>query len=158
MINQGLVGCCYLWGLWAFPPLRFPVFTFGIELSLRQIWGGGDRRVSQKQKHFESKAPQAACLHQVNKLNWLRSLKQNPPASIYEASPTSTSRREAACVTLYKHAARFSLQTHSEERPFQCEECKALFRTPFSLQRHLLIHNSKYNHLCVHQTPQTLLT
>lgn len=37
-----------------------------------------------------------------------------------------------------------SLQTHSEERPFQCEECKALFRTPFSLQRHLLIHNSKY--------------
>lgn len=120
--------------------------------------GGGDRRVSQKQKHFESKAPQAACLHQVNKLNWLRSLKQNPPASIYEASPTSTSRREAACVTLYKHAARFSLQTHSEERPFQCEECKALFRTPFSLQRHLLIHNSKYNHLCVHQTPQTLLT
>lgn len=45
MINQGLVGCCYLWGLWAFPPLRFPVFTFGIELSLRQIcggWGGTD--------------------------------------------------------------------------------------------------------------------
>lgn len=41
MINQGLVGCCYLWGLWAFPPLRFPVFTFGIELSLRQICGGG---------------------------------------------------------------------------------------------------------------------
>lgn len=126
------------------------------------MWGvggvGGDRRVSQKQKHFESKAPQAACLHQVNKLNWLRSLKQNPPASIYEASPTSTLRRETACVTLYKHAARFSLQTHSEERPFQCEECKALFRTPFSLQRHLLIHNSKYNHLCVHQTPQTLLT
>lgn len=37
----------------------------------------------------------------------------------------------------------FHLQTHSEERPFQCEECKALFRTPFSLQRHLLIHNSK---------------
>ncbi|KAJ6668843.1 hypothetical protein lerEdw1_012329 [Lerista edwardsae] len=36
----------------------------------------------------------------------------------------------------------FSPQTHSEERPFQCEECKALFRTPFSLQRHLLIHNS----------------
>lgn len=35
------------------------------------------------------------------------------------------------------------LQTHSEERPFQCEECKALFRTPFSLHRHLLIHNSK---------------
>lgn len=35
------------------------------------------------------------------------------------------------------------LQTHSEERPFQCDECKALFRTPFSLQRHLLIHNSK---------------
>uniref|UniRef100_A0A8C5F009 Zinc finger protein n=1 Tax=Gopherus evgoodei TaxID=1825980 RepID=A0A8C5F009_9SAUR len=34
-------------------------------------------------------------------------------------------------------------KTHSEERPFQCEECKALFRTPFSLQRHLLIHNSK---------------
>lgn len=34
-------------------------------------------------------------------------------------------------------------QTHSEERPFQCEECKALFRTPFSLHRHLLIHNSK---------------
>ncbi|XP_010022992.1 PREDICTED: PR domain zinc finger protein 5-like, partial [Nestor notabilis] len=32
-------------------------------------------------------------------------------------------------------------KTHSEERPFQCEECKALFRTPFSLQRHLLIHN-----------------
>lgn len=35
------------------------------------------------------------------------------------------------------------LQTHSEERPFQCEECKALFRTPFSLHRHLLIHNSE---------------
>ncbi|NXC35365.1 PRDM5 protein, partial [Campylorhamphus procurvoides] len=35
------------------------------------------------------------------------------------------------------------VETHSEERPFQCEECKALFRTPFSLQRHLLIHNSK---------------
>uniref|UniRef100_A0A2K6Q2H5 Zinc finger protein n=1 Tax=Rhinopithecus roxellana TaxID=61622 RepID=A0A2K6Q2H5_RHIRO len=33
-------------------------------------------------------------------------------------------------------------KTHSEERPFQCEECKALFRTPFSLQRHLLIHNT----------------
>ena len=45
----------------------------------------------------------------------------------------------------YKHGdpALLSLQTHSEERPFQCEECKALFRTPFSLQRHLLIHNSK---------------
>lgn len=34
-------------------------------------------------------------------------------------------------------------QTHSEERPFQCEACRALFRTPFSLQRHLLTHNSK---------------
>lgn len=44
--------------------------------------------------------------------------------------------------TLLTHSF-FHLQTHSEERPFQCEECKALFRTPFSLQRHLLIHNSK---------------
>ncbi len=51
-----------------------------------------------------------------------------------------------AQLTRHKHAdaAALSLQTHSEERPFQCEECKALFRTPFSLQRHLLIHNSKY--------------
>lgn len=40
-------------------------------------------------------------------------------------------------------AVVFHPQTHSEERPFQCEECKALFRTPFSLQRHLLIHNSE---------------
>ncbi|KAM9028344.1 PR domain zinc finger protein 5 isoform 10-T10 [Ara ararauna] len=36
------------------------------------------------------------------------------------------------------------VETHSEERPFQCEECKALFRTPFSLQRHLLIHNNSH--------------
>ena len=43
------------------------------------------------------------------------------------------------------------LQTHSEERPFQCEECKALFRTPFSLQRHLLIHNSKCVCVCVRE-------
>lgn len=49
---------------------------------------------------------------------------------------------EAAPLTHDKHVLLF-LQTHSEERPFQCEECKALFRTPFSLQRHLLIHNSK---------------
>lgn len=47
----------------------------------------------------------------------------------------------------------FCLQTHSEERPFQCEECKALFRTPFSLQRHLLIHTSK----CVRVISDTAL-
>ncbi|KAM6120167.1 LOW QUALITY PROTEIN: PR domain zinc finger protein 5 [Pterocles gutturalis] len=41
-------------------------------------------------------------------------------------------------------------KTHSEERPFQCEECKALFRTPFSLQRHLLIHNSERTFKCDH--------
>ncbi|KAM9661589.1 PR domain zinc finger protein 5 isoform X8 [Haliaeetus albicilla] len=40
------------------------------------------------------------------------------------------------------------IETHSEERPFQCEECKALFRTPFSLQRHLLIHNSERPYQC----------
>ncbi|NWX53090.1 PRDM5 protein, partial [Steatornis caripensis] len=40
--------------------------------------------------------------------------------------------------------------THSEARPFQCEECKALFRTPFSLQRHLLIHNSERTFKCDH--------
>ncbi|KAK7819463.1 hypothetical protein U0070_015997, partial [Myodes glareolus] len=44
----------------------------------------------------------------------------------------------------------FLLQTHSEERPFQCDECKALFRTPFSLQRHLLIHNSERTFKCHH--------
>uniref|UniRef100_UPI00398EC8BD PR domain zinc finger protein 5 isoform X2 n=1 Tax=Pristiophorus japonicus TaxID=55135 RepID=UPI00398EC8BD len=48
------------------------------------------------------------------------------------------------------YAARGSRQTHSEERPFQCEECKALFRTPFSLQRHLLIHNSERTFKCDH--------
>ncbi|XP_062991328.1 PR domain zinc finger protein 5 isoform X2 [Elgaria multicarinata webbii] len=42
------------------------------------------------------------------------------------------------------------VETHSEERPFQCEECKALFRTPFSLQRHLLIHNSERTFKCDH--------
>ncbi|XP_050802393.1 PR domain zinc finger protein 5 isoform X10 [Gopherus flavomarginatus] len=42
------------------------------------------------------------------------------------------------------------IETHSEERPFQCEECKALFRTPFSLQRHLLIHNSERTFKCDH--------
>ncbi|XP_066488723.1 PR domain zinc finger protein 5 isoform X2 [Tiliqua scincoides] len=42
------------------------------------------------------------------------------------------------------------VKTHSEERPFQCEECKALFRTPFSLQRHLLIHNSERTFKCDH--------
>ncbi|NWS47816.1 PRDM5 protein, partial [Probosciger aterrimus] len=42
------------------------------------------------------------------------------------------------------------VETHSEERPFQCEECKALFRTPFSLQRHLLIHNSERTFRCDH--------
>ncbi|VTJ81851.1 Hypothetical predicted protein [Marmota monax] len=40
--------------------------------------------------------------------------------------------------------------THSQERPFQCEECKALFRTPFSLQRHLLIHTSERTFKCHH--------
>lgn len=40
VINQGLVGGCYLWGLWSAPPLRFTMFTFGIEVSLRQIGGG----------------------------------------------------------------------------------------------------------------------
>lgn len=79
VINQALVGGCYLWGLWLAPPLSSPVFTFGIEVSLRQIgrarrgvegWGGGP----EKQKHFELKAPQAACLHQVNKPDWPRSL------------------------------------------------------------------------------------
>lgn len=48
----------------------------------------------------------------------------------------------------------FCLQTHSEERPFQCEECKALFRTPFSLQRHLLIHTSKCVCVCVRYQTQ----
>uniref|UniRef100_A0A8C6MA47 Zinc finger protein n=1 Tax=Nothobranchius furzeri TaxID=105023 RepID=A0A8C6MA47_NOTFU len=48
--------------------------------------------------------------------------------------------KEFAHRNVYKNHKK----THSEERPFQCEECKALFRTPFSLQRHLLIHNSKF--------------
>uniref|UniRef100_F6SIP3 C2H2-type domain-containing protein n=1 Tax=Equus caballus TaxID=9796 RepID=F6SIP3_HORSE len=42
-------------------------------------------------------------------------------------------------------------KTHSEERPFHSsEECKALFRTPFSLQRHLLVHNSERTFKCHH--------
>lgn len=55
VINQALVGGCYLWGLWLAPPLSSPVFTFGIEVSLRQIgrarrgvegWGGGQKNRS----------------------------------------------------------------------------------------------------------------
>uniref|UniRef100_A0A9L0J1Q2 Zinc finger protein n=1 Tax=Equus asinus TaxID=9793 RepID=A0A9L0J1Q2_EQUAS len=42
-------------------------------------------------------------------------------------------------------------KTHSEERPFHSsDECKALFQTPFSLQRHLLVHNSERTFKCHH--------
>lgn len=67
-----------------------------------------------------------------------RTLHQHPDGG--SSQPTHDKHADAALL---------SLQTHSEERPFQCEECKALFRTPFSLQRHLLIHNSKYECLTV---------
>lgn len=119
------------------------MFTFGIEVSLRQMdqgWREVEGGEAEKQKPFELKAPQAAFPHQVNRPKRLRSrvifshhfkqLHQRP--------------RSAAAAGKHADAALLSLQTHSEERPFQCEECKALFRTPFSLQRHLLIHNSKY--------------
>lgn len=79
-------------------------------------------------------------------------LNFKPPLSCFAAAsqPTTTqdllpsspplSRAGRLCSHM---PSRSPPQTHSEERPFQCEECKALFRTPFSLQRHLLIHNSK---------------
>ncbi|XP_043552540.1 PR domain zinc finger protein 5 isoform X1 [Chiloscyllium plagiosum] len=50
----------------------------------------------------------------------------------------------------HKDLGKLCISTHSEERPFQCDECKALFRTPFSLQRHLLIHNSERTFKCDH--------
>lgn len=60
VINQGLVGGCYLWGLWPAPPLRSPLFTFGIEVSLRRMGPGSGRwegwRRQQKQRLFELKA------------------------------------------------------------------------------------------------------
>ncbi|KAG8512612.1 LOW QUALITY PROTEIN: PR domain zinc finger protein 5, partial [Galemys pyrenaicus] len=57
----------------------------------------------------------------------------------------------ASCLSLEKALHSWAMpSTHSEERPFQCEECKALFRTPFSLQRHMLIHNSERTFKCHH--------
>lgn len=135
VINQGLVGGCYLWGLWPAPPLRSPLFTFGIEVSLRRMartqgggkGGGGNKNrdsLNLKLLHHLHQ-PQAALPHGVFlPFFFCISLRIAPFVS-------------DLFLSLY-------LQTHSEERPFQCEECKALFRTPFSLQRHLLIHNSEF--------------
>lgn len=73
----------------------------------------------------------------------------SPGASNCDIPSWVPSRKWAAVTAMMDHREPFLWhvvfhpQTHSEERPFQCEECKALFRTPFSLQRHLLIHNSK---------------
>lgn len=111
------------------------MFTLGIEVSLRRTgrpwrWGKGDSQKNRSTLNF--KPPWAAFPTASQPPKDTRS----PPA-IFITVPA-----EAAPLSHGKHAPLF-LQTHSEERPFQCEECKALFRTPFSLQRHLLIHNSK---------------
>lgn len=144
VINQGLVGGCYLWGLWPAPPLRSPVFTFGIEVSLRQIGrarrGGGGRKT---EALWTQSPPSCLCSSGQRTRSAAGPFAWSSHISLRSFINIQT---EAALLTRSKHAdaALPSLQTHSEERPFQCEECKALFRTPFSLQRHLLIHNSKY--------------
>lgn len=124
-----------LWGLWPAAPLRSPMFTLGIEVSLRRTgrpwrWGKGTVR---KTEALWTLSPFELLLPQQVK---------HPKTHDLLPSSSSLSPAEAAPLTHGNHAPLF-LQTHSEERPFQCEECKALFRTPFSLQRHLLIHNSK---------------
>lgn len=129
-----------LWGLWPAAPLRSSVFTLGIEVSLRRTgrpwrWGKGDSRKNRSTLNFKPlwAAPPTAGQPPKD--------ARSPPV-VFITVPAG-----AAPLTHGKHAPLF-LQTHSEERPFQCEECKALFRTPFSLQRHLLIHNSKCAGVC----------
>ncbi|XP_029684518.1 PR domain zinc finger protein 5 isoform X1 [Takifugu rubripes] len=74
--------------------------------------------------------------------------KQFNHPKTHDLLPWSSSPSPPRQLRLHTVNMPLFLQTHSEERPFQCEECKALFRTPFSLQRHLLIHNSERTFKC----------